>query len=277
METPSPAVLTLTIDAVQQMVRMCRHHLPTETCGFIVAPREDGGSPSVGSRVVWMQNVHPKPERHYKMDDRAVLMTYKEFDLLQEDPVAIFHCHTDSEPIMSDEDLANAADPTLAYLIVSLADPKPKIRAYGVRHFIGNNEATQIPIVIHDPPAHSPATAPAGAWALSPGNQVRIVYARQGVSRHSTTVAVVVELTDEVVSLDPQHKTAARSIPLERIVSVHVLKESDLAVRIRSDLKQRLQQASILLDWPDVKAMPDLARVLNLTFPSTMLVSLEGR
>lgn len=265
-------VLTLTPAAMQNIIKICRIHSPSEACGFVVADKE---RPTVGHRVVWMQNVAERPLHTFRMDDDAVRQFYGDCDSAGEDPVAVFHCHPTTEPVMSADDLRGAQDDSLAYLVVSLAGPVVKARAYTVERFIGNTEATEISIRVLSQSISDLQTLPVGPWALAPDNQVRILYQRTNKKPLSTNVARVLGCDGDVVRLDPVYKTAARQIPLERIRSIHVIKESALGQAMREQLRLYATEARILLAGHEVEAVPSLLDALHQAFPLGIAITME--
>lgn len=266
--------LRVTSSTMQTVVRMCRLQSPSETCGFIVASRE---KPDLGSRVVWMQNMAEKPHHTYVMDNAAVQHAYAEFDQAGEDVLAVFHSHPASPAEMSQDDLANAVDTSVIYLVVSLAGDSPKARAFTVEHFIGNPIAHQVPIQVFadekPPPVEAVKTGP---WALTPGNYVRIEYQRTNKKPLSVNVARVIDCDEEAVRLDPDHKTAAKQIPLERIRSIHVLEEGVKGAVARARLRAFAGEAVALLAGPDLERLPALADALTRAFPRDITVSMSG-
>lgn len=266
--------LTLTPAAMQNMVKICRIHFPTEACGFIVADRD---RPDLGSRIVWMENVADRPGHRYAMSDEAVRQAYAEFDQAGEEPLAVFHSHPATDPVMSPDDLRDARDESLAYVVVSLSQPTPRVRAYTIERYIGNTEATEIPITVQSTKLSDLQSLPAGPWCLAPGNRVRIAYQRTNKKPLSTNVALVLGCDQDIVRLDPVHKTAARQIPLERIRSVHVLKESPMGTAMREQLRAYAAEARILLAGLDVMAVPSLLQTLYLAFPPSISITMEPK
>jgi len=266
-----PGSLTMTASTMQNMIRMCRLQRPQESCGFIVAEK---GS-SLGVRVHWMRNVSEKPITTFKMHPEEVRLAYADFDLAAEEPVAMFHSHPTSEPIMSDTDLRMAADTSLAYLVLSFAEPKPKARAYQVQHFIGNSVPIEIPISVQANSMMQAMTLPAGPWALAEGNYVRISYQRTTNRPLSTNVAHVIDCDGDVVRLNPDKKMAAKQIPLARIRSIHVLRESLRGKAVRSELRSYAGEAKTLLAGSDVMALPSLLEALHKAFPSNIEITME--
>lgn len=264
--------LTLTPAALQNVVKMCRIHFPSEACGFIVADKE---RPSLGYRAVWMENVSERPLHTFAMADDAVRNFYADCDAAGEEPVAIWHSHPGTAPVMSQDDLRGANDESLAYLILSLAEAVPKARAYAVQRFVGNTEAIEIPIAMLSESVSDLQMLPSGPWALAPGNQVRIMYQRTNKKPLSTNVARVVGCDQDVVRLDPVYKTAARQIPLERIRSIHVLKESALGTAMRQQLRLYASEVRAHLAGHEVEAVPSLLEALHQAFPSGIAITME--
>lgn len=261
----------MTASTMQNLIRMCRLQRPQESCGFVVAEKD---SP-LGIRVHWMRNVAEDPIRTFKMHPEEVRLAYADFDLAGEEPVAMFHSHPTSEPILSDTDLRMAADTTLAYLVLSFAETKPRARAYQVQHFIGNSIPVEIPISVQANSMMEAATLPAGPWALTEGNYVRIGYQRTTNRPLSVNVAHVVDCDGEVVRLYPDKKMAAKQIPLERIRSIHVLRESARGRAVRAELRSYAGEAKTLLAGSDVMALPSLVDSLRKAFPIGVEITME--
>lgn len=263
--------LTVTASTMQDMIAMCRLQMPQESCGFIVAER---GS-RTGTRVHWIKNSHEAPHRYYAMRDADVRAAYTEFDAADEEPIACFHSHPTTDAVLSSTDLRMAADESLAYVVVSFRTPVPKVRAFTVQHFIGNSEATPTRIVV-EANTMRPTGVLAGPWALTPGNRVRICYQRTNAPKLSTNVARVVAIDDERVHLEPDHKTAAKSIDLGRIRSIHVLSEGAQGKAARIQLRQLATEAKVLLAGNDVMALPSLMDMLHLAFPKDVAITMDG-
>jgi proteasome lid subunit RPN8/RPN11 len=264
--------LSLTYSVMQEMAKGGRVRLPQEACGFVIAARSE---PDVGVRVRWVRNTAPEPNIHYLMDDVEVRDLYAECDQADEDPIAVFHTHPTTEPTMSPVDLARAVDTSLAYVIISFASPTMKVRSWRVQQFIGNTIAIADPIQMRQEPDQALSSPPAGPWALLAGNRVRIVYQRTGKQVPSTCVATVVGCTVEEVTLTPDHRTGPASLPLSRIRSVHVIRESLLAAAARKGLRAYAQQAQILLAGSDVVALPSLTEALSRAFPPGITITMD--
>lgn len=274
MATDATSPLRMTEAVMQNIIRACRSQIPAEACGFVVAHQDN---PTLGTSIRMMPNVHQNPLGNYLMDNDQIRAAYAEFDRSGEEPIAVYHSHPTSEPLMSPKDLQKAADASLAYLIVSFQDGRVKARAYRVRHYIGNTIPYDIPIQVQG--SSKPVTAPLtpGPWALLPGNYVRISYQRTGKTALSTCVARVLDCDGDVVRLDPDHKTAARMIPLERIRAVHVLSEGAVAAQMRERLRGQAADARTLMGSTNLEAVPSLLESMFRAFPVGIAITMEEK
>jgi proteasome lid subunit RPN8/RPN11 len=113
-----------------QVVEWCRGGLPNEACGLLVAERvaEDGGVPT---RFVGLRNAAASPYR-YLIDPDEQLRVMLEVDDADEVVWAIVHSHVASPPVPSATDVGLAAYPDALYLICSLAQEPPLLRAWTI-------------------------------------------------------------------------------------------------------------------------------------------------
>jgi proteasome lid subunit RPN8/RPN11 len=118
-----------------QIVAHVRAVLPNEACG-VVAGR-DGRA----VRLYPMRNAEPSPVG-YRFDEREQLSVFADIDARGWDLLGFFHSHpeTAAYPSPSDREHAHWTDPVTGrhtaaypgtrYLIVSLSDGEPVLRAY---------------------------------------------------------------------------------------------------------------------------------------------------
>jgi [CysO sulfur-carrier protein]-S-L-cysteine hydrolase len=118
-----------------QMVMHARKSLPNEACG-VIAGRD--GRPD---RLYPIRNAEESPVV-YRFDSNEQVRVFKDIDANGRELLAIFHSHTHTEafPSPSDRALAQWRDPVTGeetpaypgtrYLILSLAEPKPVLRAF---------------------------------------------------------------------------------------------------------------------------------------------------
>jgi proteasome lid subunit RPN8/RPN11 len=105
-----------------QMVAQARADAPLETCGLL-----DGRDDRV-ERVLPTPNVLRSPVE-YRMDGQAFAdaMIACHFD-----PLAIYHSHPAGPPAPSPTDIAQAFYPDSIYVIISLAQAPPSVRAFRI-------------------------------------------------------------------------------------------------------------------------------------------------
>lgn len=125
--TPAPLAgeegLTFPADAYAQMIAAAYAAYPLEACGLLV------GRDRQVHRFVACTN-EAASAKVYSIPGRELLRTER---AAEDDGLAIigvFHSHTHSEPYPSPTDLAQAADPTWHYVIVSLKRESPESRCY---------------------------------------------------------------------------------------------------------------------------------------------------
>ena len=127
--------MNLPRELYEEIVEHCRSGLPNEACGVIAG--EDGRA----LQVYRMRNAEESPVV-YRFDEREQLEVFNEIEDKGWDLLAFFHSHTHTDAYPSPTDRAHAhwrdpvtgeempAYPGTRYLIVSLADPKPRARAF---------------------------------------------------------------------------------------------------------------------------------------------------
>lgn len=109
--------------------------LPNECCGMLAGT---GDEATVGYRAA---NTESSPFM-YVMSPQEQLRLMEEIDASGLELLAIYHSHTRSAAYPSRTDVELAFYPSLAYLIVSLADPDdPEIRAFRIRRDADPGEA----------------------------------------------------------------------------------------------------------------------------------------
>lgn len=119
-------MLILSSALIDEMVAHAREQHPIEACGVIAGP---SGSDRP-TRLIRMRNALESPAA-YQFDAAQQLALYRQMDARGEDPIVIYHSHTDSPPHPSGTDTRFALDRDACYAIVSTADPgQPQIRAW---------------------------------------------------------------------------------------------------------------------------------------------------
>jgi proteasome lid subunit RPN8/RPN11 len=91
------------------------------------------GRDGSATRVITCANVHPTPVTRYSIDPREQLRAFREMEANGEELLAIYHSHPVTQPYPSPTDRAEAHYPDAYYILVSLRDVTPEVRAYRVR------------------------------------------------------------------------------------------------------------------------------------------------
>ena len=110
-----------------EIVAHARSEAPKEACG-LVAGRD--GRPT---RVIRCANAHPAPVTRYSIDPREQLRAFRDMEANGEELLAIYHSHPITQPYPSPTDRAEAHYPDAFYVLVSLRDATPDVRAYRMR------------------------------------------------------------------------------------------------------------------------------------------------
>lgn len=87
---------------------------PIEACGVVVGP---AGSDRA-ERLIEMVNAAGSPT-FYEFDSSDLFRLYKEMDDRDEEPVVIYHSHTETEAYPSRTDIGLAMEPNAHYVLVS--------------------------------------------------------------------------------------------------------------------------------------------------------------
>jgi proteasome lid subunit RPN8/RPN11 len=103
-------MLTLTKDAVINILRWAEQHADVEVTGFVA----EGPA---GQRVQPMTNVASHPDRFYDWDPIEMMKRYGEMDGADERPVAIYHSHPSGRREPSETDMQGALNVGLHYVI----------------------------------------------------------------------------------------------------------------------------------------------------------------
>jgi proteasome lid subunit RPN8/RPN11 len=106
-----------------------KNGLPNEACGLL-AGKEDGDVKTV-EKVYLLSNPDKSPE-HFSIDPREQLAAVKDMRANGFVPLGNFHSHPATPARLSEEDIRLAYDSKASYLILSLADKHPELKAYGV-------------------------------------------------------------------------------------------------------------------------------------------------
>lgn len=121
----------------QRMINHCKEERPLEACGLLVG---EAGHVTAGYAT---DNQHRSPVI-YKVDDLQLLEVDREIRSGRQEIIAIYHSHVLTDPIPSRTDIDQATWPEAFYIIVSLKDRRPRVRAWR----IVDRQVTEHPIVV---------------------------------------------------------------------------------------------------------------------------------
>jgi len=106
-----------------------RKSLPNEACGLIAGKIEN--SIKTVEKVYLLSNPDCSPE-HFSIDPKEQLAAVKDMRVLGLSPLGNFHSHPSTPARPSEEDIRLSFDPKASYLILSLAEETPVLKAFEV-------------------------------------------------------------------------------------------------------------------------------------------------
>ena len=129
-------VLRLSTSQHDRILAHCYNGLPDEACGLLAGPVIG----ALGSREAtgFVSEVYPAVNadasaRTYTVDGRDYLRATRDAEERGDEIIGVWHSHTHTDPYPSPTDVGSAVDPLWVYVIVSLRDDVPMLRAYRIR------------------------------------------------------------------------------------------------------------------------------------------------
>ncbi len=119
--------LWLTPEQAQTITRQALKAAPGEVCGLI------GGVGARALRIVEIPNDAADPTSHYQLNEEAFVRTMFAFESAGLSLLGIYHSHPQGDPIPSETDIAEAAYPDTAYVIIGLRH-SPELAAWQIRN-----------------------------------------------------------------------------------------------------------------------------------------------
>ena len=146
---PLPSISIAAV-LVQEVIDAARAGVPNEACGLLVGTgyAADGESPT---RYEPLRNAAESPYR-YLIDPEEQLRVWLQLEDAGEVPWAIVHSHVASAAVPSATDVGLAFFPDSLYVICSLADEMPSMRAWSIR----DGTVTEVPLAVSDGAAEEP-------------------------------------------------------------------------------------------------------------------------
>jgi proteasome lid subunit RPN8/RPN11 len=115
----------------EAIVAYAKNGLPNEVCGLISGRIEKGVR--IIEKVYFTTNVDGSHE-HFSMDPREQLSAVKDMRANELVPLGNFHSHPQTPARPSEEDIRLAYDPSASYLILSLMEEKPVLKAFHIEN-----------------------------------------------------------------------------------------------------------------------------------------------
>jgi proteasome lid subunit RPN8/RPN11 len=125
--------LRLTESQYAVILGNCYDGLPNEACGLLVGPLTEGGEPTGAITEARPCRNADASAVTYTIDPRDMLGAMRAAEARGDEIVGVWHSHTHTEGYPSPTDVRQAADPAWLYVIVSLRDQAPTLRAYRIR------------------------------------------------------------------------------------------------------------------------------------------------
>jgi len=133
-------MLKISSQALQEMIEHCRKEYPNEACGVLV------GKTGTATGAIPVRNIHASPSS-YEMDPKEQLQIQRRLRQDRLEQMAIYHSHvaTEAYPSRRDVDRATAVQDFFDghYVLVSLQDPMPQVRAFQMRDY----HVKEVPVV----------------------------------------------------------------------------------------------------------------------------------
>jgi [CysO sulfur-carrier protein]-S-L-cysteine hydrolase len=125
--------LRLTEDQYRTIVGHCYDGLPNEACGLLVGPMPNGEPSGAVSEVRPCRN-EAASALTYRVDGRDQIAAMRAAEARGEEIVGCWHSHTHTDAYPSPTDVEQAKwYPEWIYVLVSLRDGEPVLRAYRIR------------------------------------------------------------------------------------------------------------------------------------------------
>ncbi|HTL87394.1 MAG TPA: M67 family metallopeptidase [Acidimicrobiia bacterium] len=124
--------LRLTPAQYLAIVGNCYDGLPDEACGLLLGPMVDGEATGRVAEARPCRNADASA-RTYTVDPKDMLAAMRAAEAMGVEIVGVWHSHTHTDAYPSPTDVRQAVDPAWLYVIVSLRDQAPVLRAYRIR------------------------------------------------------------------------------------------------------------------------------------------------
>jgi proteasome lid subunit RPN8/RPN11 len=122
----SEEMIKIPKDIIEAIIRQARAELPDEACGLLT------GVDGVVHRQYPLTNIDHSPE-HFSFNPQEQFRVLKEARGAGLKIIANYHSHPASPARPSEEDIRLAYDADMVYIIVSLSEETPVIKAFSIK------------------------------------------------------------------------------------------------------------------------------------------------
>ena len=128
----APPLLRLTVEQHRRILAHCYFGFPDEACGLLAGPVAGGEATGLVTEVYPAVNADTS-SRTYTVGGRDYLRASRDAESRKDEIIGVWHSHTHTDAYPSPTDIRQAVDPMWIYVIVSLRDEVPMLRAYRLR------------------------------------------------------------------------------------------------------------------------------------------------
>jgi [CysO sulfur-carrier protein]-S-L-cysteine hydrolase len=129
----APPTLRLTEGQHRVIVGHCYDGLPDEACGLLLGPMSASGEATGRINDARPARNADASARTYTVDPKDMLGAMRAAEAQGDEIVGVWHSHTHTDAYPSPTDVRQAVDPAWLYVIVSLRDGVPVLRAFRIR------------------------------------------------------------------------------------------------------------------------------------------------
>ena len=130
-------MLRISSSALAEIVAHAHADAPIEACGYL------GEKEGLATRVVRLTNVDASSE-HFSLDPKEQFAAVRQMRTEGVRLTAVYHSHPASPARPSQEDIRLAFDPSLSYVIVSLAEKAPVVKSFTIRDGVVSPEKIEL-------------------------------------------------------------------------------------------------------------------------------------
>ncbi len=125
-------LVRLSTEGHRRILAHCYFGLPDEACGLLAGPVVAGEATGLVNEVYPAVNADAS-SRTYTVDGKDYLRASRDAESRGDDVIGVWHSHTHTDAYPSPTDIRQAVDPMWLYVIVSLRDEVPMLRAFRIR------------------------------------------------------------------------------------------------------------------------------------------------